>query len=229
MAKHKNRGNGAEEAEAEAEAPAPSAEEAAPEAAEAKEDIGPAEAADTEAPAVANQDDDAGGEASDQQAAQLKDQLLRALAESENVRRRADRERADTAKYAITGFARDVLRVADNLRRTLDTVEKGEGDLKALVEGVEVTERDLMATLEHHEVKMIDPLGEKFDYNLHQAMFEVPDADKEPGTVVEVVQQGYVIADRLLRPAMVGVAKTPAPEGDAEADGDPGASVDTEA
>ena len=159
---------------------------------------------------------------------------MRALAEVENVRRRAERERADTSKYAVTGFARDVLGVADNLQRTLVAGTPGNdaGGLKALLDAVEMTQRDLAATLERHGIRAITPLGEKFDHNFHQAMFEVPGSGKEPGTVVEVMQTGYMIADRLLRPAMVGVAKAGEAEdaeredteGEAPADG-----VDTEA
>lgn len=146
----------------------------------------------------------------EQQIAELKDRLLRSLAEIENVRRRADKEREDTAKYAVSNFAREIVSVADNLRRTLDSAQKGgdgDGVLKALLEGVEMTQRGLHATLEKFGIRVVDPLGQKFDPNLHQALFEVPDTGKESGTVVQVVQQGYQIGERLLRPAMVGVAK----------------------
>ncbi len=140
----------------------------------------------------------------------LKDQLLRALAETENVRRRAVRDRDELAKYAITGFARDLLTVVDNLRRAIDAVPgetRAEEGVARLVEGVEMTEREFLAVLERHQIRRIDPLGEKFDHNFHQAMFEVADSEKPAGTVVEVMQAGYAIADRLLRPAMVAVAK----------------------
>jgi molecular chaperone GrpE len=151
-----------------------------------------------------------------QEAAQLKDQLLRALAEAENVRRRAQREREDAAKYAIANFARDVLQVSDNLHRALEAIPAaalaGDEALKNLHEGVSATERQLDAALERQQVKRIWPMGEKFDANLHQAMFEVPTFDHQPGTVVQVMQAGYVIHDRLLRPALVGVAKQPAGE-----------------
>ncbi|MEE9301293.1 MAG: nucleotide exchange factor GrpE [Alphaproteobacteria bacterium] len=161
-------------------------------------------------------------------AAELKDRLLRALAETENVRRRAEREREEVAKYAITNFARDVIAIADNLRGALESVPpEGAGEnelLKTIVEGVEMTERELLNLFERFDIRRIEPWGEKFDYNLHQAMFEVPNSGKPTGTVVEVVRPGYVMGDRLLRPAMVGVAK----EGD-EGPEEPGRQVDTSA
>jgi molecular chaperone GrpE len=151
-----------------------------------------------------------------QEAAQLKDQLLRALAEAENVRRRAQREREDAAKYAIANFARDVLQVSDNLHRALEAIPESalaaDEALKNLHEGVSATDRQLAAALERQQVKRIWPMGEKFDANLHQAMYEVPTFDQAPGTVVQVMQAGYLIHDRLLRPALVGVAKQPAGE-----------------
>lgn len=141
----------------------------------------------------------------------LKDRLLRALADLENQRRRAEREVADARTYAKTSFARDMLNVADNVRRALESVSEAregmEGPAKTLVEGIELTERDLLNTLERHGVKKLDPQGEKFDPNLHQAMFEIPNPDLPNGTVVQVVQPGYVIGERCLRPAMVGVSK----------------------
>lgn len=146
--------------------------------------------------------------------AQMRDQLLRAMAETENLRRRSQREIEDTAKYAIAKFAKDVLGVADNLRRALDAVPKDAADqdpaLKALVDGVGLTERELLGAMERHGIKAVQPLGQKFDANRHQAMFEAEAPDKEPGTVIQVLQPGYVIGDRLLRPALVGVAKRPA-------------------
>ncbi len=152
--------------------------------------------------------------AAKQEAAHLKDQLLRALAEAENVRRRAQREREDAAKYAIANFARDVLQVSDNLHRALEAIPAAalaaDEALRNLHEGVSATERQLDAALERHQVKRIWPMGEKFDANLHQAMFEVPTAEQAPGTVVQVMQAGHLIHDRLLRPALVGVAKQPA-------------------
>ena len=144
---------------------------------------------------------------------ELRDQLLRALAEVENVRRRAERDRADAVRYSIAGFARDTLGVADNLRRTLDAARGAEGAerLAALIEGVEMTARELQAILGRHGIREVAPLGERFDHNFHQALFQVPDSEREPGTVTQVVQIGYVIGDRLLRPAMVGVARAPDP------------------
>jgi molecular chaperone GrpE len=150
--------------------------------------------------------------------ADLKDKLLRALADMENVRRRTARELADARIYAVTNFARDMLTVADNLRRALDSVpgearKDADGPLKALIEGIDVTERDLLKTLERHGVRRLDPEGQKFDPHLHQAMFEVPRPDVPNGTVVQVMQSGYVIGERVLRPALVGVAKG-GPKGD---------------
>ncbi len=143
--------------------------------------------------------------------ARLKDQLLRAMAETENLRRRAEREREDTAKYAIAGFAREILAVGDNLHLALANIpaEARAADkwLDNLAVGVEATERELLAVFERFGIRRIDPLGEPFDPNFHQAMTEVPGSGKPAGTVVEVLRSGYVIHDRLLRPAMVAVAK----------------------
>jgi molecular chaperone GrpE len=143
--------------------------------------------------------------------AELKDQLLRALAETENVRRRVQRDRDDAVKYAASGFAKELLPVADNLRRALEAIPKDalETDeaLRTLATGVEMTERLLLAAFERHQIKRIEALGRKFDSNLHQAMFEVPGSGQPAGTVVQVMEPGYTIHDRLLRPALVGVAK----------------------
>jgi len=153
--------------------------------------------------------------------AEARDKTLRTLAEMENLRQRTRREVADSKIYGITGFARDVLDIADNLQRALDAVPpeaKAAADpgLKALMEGVELTERSLLNALEKNGVKKFDPQGEKFDPNFQQAMYEVPDASVPSGTVVQVVQAGYTIGDRVLRPALVGIAKggakAPAPE-----------------
>lgn len=142
----------------------------------------------------------------------MKDKYLRAFAEAENVRRRAEREIADTKTYGISAFARDMLTVADDLSRAVGTVDeetraKADGALKGLLDGLDLTQRGLERLLEKHGVRRIEPKGEKFDPNLHQAMFEVPDASVPNGTVVQVVQAGYVIGDRVLRPAMVGVSR----------------------
>jgi molecular chaperone GrpE len=145
--------------------------------------------------------------------AENKDRLLRALAESENTRRRAQRERDDATKYAITAFARDLLAAADNLRRALDSLPEAEvrdERTRSLLEGVAATERELLAVFERHGIRRVDPHGERFDHNFHQAIFEAERDDRPTGTVVEVLQPGYVLHDRLLRPAMVGVAKQPA-------------------
>ena len=144
--------------------------------------------------------------------AELKDMVLRTRAEMENLRRRTEREVADARAYGIAGFARDVLGIADNMQRALDAARQelsGSTDpgVKTLLEGVELTERELLKALERNGVKRFDPQGEKFDPNLHQAMFEVPNTDVPTGTVVQVVQTGYVIGERVLRPALVGVAK----------------------
>jgi molecular chaperone GrpE len=150
---------------------------------------------------------------------ELKDRLLRTMAEMENVRRRAEKDKADANAYAVTGFARDMLTVSDNLRRAIDSMP-GEvaDDMKAFTEGVEMTERELLNTLERHGISKISPeVGEKFDHKHHQAMFEVPTEDHPTGTVMQVVAPGYIIKERLLRPAMVGVAKGGAPKLDTEA------------
>ncbi|MGD9741543.1 MAG: nucleotide exchange factor GrpE [Dongiaceae bacterium] len=145
------------------------------------------------------------------EAARLKDQLLRALAETENLRRRSQREREDTLKFAATEFAKEMLPVADNLGRALDAIPAGAAELdpalKALQEGVAATARQLEAAFERQGIRRIDPMGQKFDSNLHQAMFEVPGSGQPAGTVVQVLQPGYVLNERLLRAAMVGVAK----------------------
>ena len=141
--------------------------------------------------------------------AEHKDRLLRALAETENVRRRGQREREDAAKYAVAGFAKELLSVADNLRRALDSLPAEARDPRtaSLLEGVEATERELLGVFERNGVRRIDPDGERFDHNFHQAIFEAERPGKPAGTIIEVLQPGYVLHDRLLRPAMVGVAK----------------------
>jgi molecular chaperone GrpE len=144
--------------------------------------------------------------------ADLRDKMLRTLADMENLRKRTTREVADARAYGISGFARDVLDIADNLQRALDAIPAdtraaADPGLKALIEGVELTERSLLNTLEKNGVKKFDPSGEKFDPNFQQAMYEVPDASVPAGTVVQVVQAGYMIGERVLRPALVAVAK----------------------
>lgn len=145
------------------------------------------------------------------EAAELKDRLLRALAEMENLRRRTEKEIVEARAYGIAAFARDVLGVADNMRRALDAAESGQGEvearLNALIEGIELTDRELLKTLEKHGVVRIEPQGQKFDPHFHQAMYELPDPSVPQGTVVQVVQTGYTIGERVLRPALVAVAK----------------------
>ena len=202
-----------------------------------QESEGAAEAEAAEA--VEAGDDDEGDEAEDGEAA-LKDQLLRALADAENARRRAKKDVADARSYAISRFAQDLLGVADNLGRALESIpaDKRDGDeaVKAIAEGVEMTVREFEAALGRHGITKIDPLGEKFDYNLHQALFETAETDQPDGTVVQVFQTGYRIGERLLREAMVGVAKggtAPAADGEAdngaEAEADNGAEAEAEA
>ncbi|HEU4805199.1 MAG TPA: nucleotide exchange factor GrpE [Nitrobacter sp.] len=151
-------------------------------------------------------------EALTKEVAEAKDRMLRTLADMENLRKRTAREVSDARTYGISGFARDVLDIADNLQRALDAVPAearaaAEPGLKALIEGVELTERSLHNALEKHGVKKFDPAGEKFDPNVHQAMYEVPDPSVPVGTVAQVIQAGYMIGERVLRPALVGVAK----------------------
>jgi molecular chaperone GrpE len=146
-----------------------------------------------------------------QEVAETKDRLLRALAEMENLRRRTEREVADARVYGVTGLARDLIGVADDLRRALDAAEESaaivDGPAKALCEGVELIERQLLKVLEKHGIRVFDPQGAKFDPNVHQALFEVPDANVPAGSVVQVIQPGFMIGERVLRPAMVGVSK----------------------
>lgn len=140
--------------------------------------------------------------------AELKDRALRAHAETENVRRRMEKERDDVRAYAATKFAKDMLSVADNLRRALDSAPKSEDEgLKTLIAGVEVTERELLGVFERHQIRRIEAQGARFDANLHEAVVEIPDPTKPPGTVVQVMMPGYTIAGRLLRAAVVGVSK----------------------
>jgi molecular chaperone GrpE len=151
-------------------------------------------------------------EALTKEAAESRDKMLRTLAEMENLRKRTQKEIADGKTYAISNFAREVLDIADSLQRALDAVPAdtraaADPGLKALIEGVELTERSLHNTLEKNGVKKFDPAGEKFDPNFQQAMYEVPDSSVPAGTVVQVVQAGYTIGERVLRPALVAVSK----------------------
>src|SRR6201984_2925561 len=163
---------------------------------------GPAQQAQAPAPSTALE----------REHAEMKDRLLRTLAEMENVRKRTAREIADSRLYSVTSFARDLLVVADNMRRALEAVtpelrSTAESGVKALIDGIELTERELLKALEKNGVRQFTPQGEKFDPNLHQAMFEIPDATVPAGSVAQVVQPGYMIGDRVLRPALVGVSK----------------------
>ncbi|WP_316203419.1 nucleotide exchange factor GrpE [Bradyrhizobium sp. SZCCHNS3051] len=164
-------------------------------------------------PYIMPDDPEAGSaEALAKEAADARDKMLRTLAEMENLRKRTAREVADARMYGITGFARDVLDIADNLQRALDAVPaetraNADAGLKSLIEGVELTERSLLNTLEKNGVKKFDPTGQKFDPNFQQAMYEVPDPSVPSGTVVQVVQAGFMIGERVLRPALVGVSK----------------------
>lgn len=169
---------------------------------------------------------------------ETKDRMLRAMADVENMRRRAARDTDEARKYAVTGFARELLEVADNLARALQSVpgEVRESEqVKPLVEGIELTQKSLAACFERQKITKVEPaIGDRFDHNRHQAMFEIETADHAPGSIVQVMQAGYVIADRLLRPAMVGVAKKPAaqtePANENDASDDQrGQSVDTSA
>lgn len=148
----------------------------------------------------------------DRELADMKDRLLRTLADMENMRKRTDREVADARVYGISTFARDILGVADNMHRAMQALDdelraNADDAVKALLDGVELTERELMNVLEKHGVKKLEPLGQKFDPNRHQAMFEMADASVPSGTVVQVMQAGYTIGERVLRPALVAVSK----------------------
>src|SRR3981189_48170 len=177
--------------------------------------VNPAQASEPAAskPYIIPDDPEEGwGEALTKEAAESRDKMLRTLAEMENLRKRTAREVADARTYGIRNFARDVLDIADNLQRALDAVpadtrEAADPGLKALIEGVELTERSLLNPLEKNGVKKFDPAGEKFDPNFQQAMYEVPDSSVPAGTVVQVVQAGYTIGEQVLRPALVAVSK----------------------
>ena len=153
--------------------------------------------------------------------AELRDRVLRSAAEMENLRKRTERDVSDTRSYAIAGFARDMLSATDALNRALlvlpaETRDSADGTLKSLIEGIELAEREMQRLLAKHGVKQIEAAGQKFDPHRHQAMFEVPNPNVPEGTVVQVVQEGFIIGDRVLRPSMVGVAKggAAAPEED---------------
>jgi molecular chaperone GrpE len=158
------------------------------------------------------------------EAADLKERLLRTLADMENLRKRTEREKAEASLYAATNFARDLLSVADSLERAIASVpQEGREQLdettRNLLAGIEVTQKELINVFSRNGITRIEPVSEKFDPHFHQAMFEVPDAAAPPGTVVQVMQPGYVIGERCLRPAMVGVAKAPPSEGNGKDEG----------
>ncbi len=196
-------------------------------ATDAQVDDAPADAA---APAG-----DAPQPSAEEQVAELRDKLLRAMAEAENTRRRAEKEKQEAAKYGITKFARDLLSVADNMRRAMDAISPEErdsaGDLaKNLLQGVEMVEKELLGAFAKHGIAKIDTPGEKFDPNKHQAVAEIPGTGQPDGTVVEIFQVGYVVEDRLLRPAMVTVAKgAAAPEEGGQSRQEPGGGMTGEA
>ena len=160
-------------------------------------------------------------EQKDGELAALKDQALRALAETENTRRRAERELADMSKYAVTGFARDLVSVLENLQRAVDSIpvemKESQPAVANLAIGVEMTLKELLGVFNRQGIERIDPMGQKFDHNFHQAIAQIDTPDAEAGTVVQVLQAGYKIHDRLLRPAMVGVAAGVAKKLDASA------------
>lgn len=195
----------------------------------AVEDVA-AEATDAEAEGgeTANADPVAVLEA---EVAELKDRLLRAAAEVENTRRRAKKDVEDASNYAVTKFARDLLDVGDNLRRALEAAgndANADPAMKTLIDGVEMTEKSLLKAFEQNGIEKLEPLGEKLDPNQHQAVFEMPNPAYPDGHVAQVMQAGYVLKGRLLRPAMVGVTKNPAGQEAAKSD-EPGSNVDTSA
>jgi len=191
---------------------AEAAQEAAAEAAEKSAEAEPVEPEAKEEKEKEEVEDDATRAARlETEVAGLRDQLLRALAEAENQRRRSQREREEAVRYAAAPVLRDLLAVADNLQRALESVPEGaaerNGAIKTLLEGVQLTERELQAVFERHGIVKLDPMGERLNPHHHEAMFEVPDPAQPSGTIVQVVQPGYVLHDRLLRPARVAVAK----------------------
>ncbi len=191
-----------------------------------------AEAGPVEDEAIDEVEDDAARAARlEAEVAGLRDQLLRALAESENQRRRGQREREEAVRYAAAPVLRDLLAVADNLQRALESVPEDaasqNGTIKTLLEGVQLTERELQSVFERHGIVKLEPMGERLNPHHHEAMFEVPDPDQPSGTIVQVVQPGYLLHDRLLRPARVAVAKGAPPAGPAGGiDEDAGADED---
>ena len=146
--------------------------------------------------------------------AAARDRMLRLAAEMDNLRKRTEREKAEATLYAASNFARDLLGVADSLSRALAAIPAGEREviddvMKKFLDGMEITERELLSVFQRHNIRKLETVGEKFDPNLHQAMFEVPTTEQPPGTVMQEIQSGYAVGERCLRPALVGVAKEP--------------------
>ncbi len=196
-----------------------------PDSLEAGEDQAKPASPERPGPADANQEPEGDLESLMAENADMRDKLLRTMADMENLRRRTEREKGDIARYAISNFARDVLTIGDNLRRVIEHVPAdaaaADPALKSFLDGVELTERELLNMLEKHGVAKLEPLGQRFDPNQQQAMYEVQTADVPEGMVVEVMQAGYTIGDRVLRPALVAVSKGgPKPAAPAVENGD---------
>ncbi|MGH1377526.1 MAG: nucleotide exchange factor GrpE [Alphaproteobacteria bacterium] len=157
-----------------------------------------------------------------------KELMMRTVAEAENGRKRAMKEREDASKFAVTNFSRDMLNVADNLRRALDAIppelEEQNPQVKNLTDGINATERELLRSFEKNGIQKVTPMGERFDPNFHEVMFETPMPDKEAGTIIQVIENGYTLNGRILRPARVGISKSVAPESTGEA----GSKIDTQ-
>lgn len=206
--------------EYEDEAPETAEEESPETLAEAVEDLMPAQSAEYEEEEEEEQGQDDPLAVLREEAESLRDQLLRALAEVENTRRRAQKDKQEAARYAPAPLARDLLAVSDNLSRALQSVPeelaKSDERVKSLIDGLEMTRRELQGVFEKHDIVKIEPFGEKLNPHHHEAMFEIEDTSQEPGTVLQVIEPGYLLHDRLLRPARVGVAKG-GPKGDAKA------------
>tara|TARA_B100001989_G_scaffold249700_1_gene225485 strand:- start:1223 stop:1918 length:696 start_codon:yes stop_codon:yes gene_type:complete len=170
----------------------------------------------------------------EKQLAMTKDQMIRAVAETENIRKRSQREKEDARKFALNSFARDLLNVADNLRRALDATTDGDMSdptyIKNMVTGVEATERELLKIFQQNGIEKLEPIDQPFDPNFHEVMFEAPVTDKPTGTIIQVIEPGYVLNGRILKPARVGVSRNDSP-GQTASDGDasPGGTIDTEA
>lgn len=177
-----------------------------------QENPNPSETSETELTSQEENQQESANQETDlaQELEKMKDQWLRSVAEMENIRRRAQKDREDAGKYAVTSFARDLLSVSDNLMRALESIQ-GQDNLsepvKALINGIEMTQKELATAFERQSIVKVNPTQQKFDPNLHQAMFEIENDDVEPGTVLQVLQSGYTLHDRLLRPALVGVSK----------------------